>query len=182
MKEAQRIFIHLCWQICRLVYSTMSLSHPYRTLKDCQFLLALFSKIPVRVNINTTIYVQNIFNDSVSFIYNFQTLGNKSDDKHNLRIEGVGPDIVNISWNGEEYLRNGVHQIRLVAYPSETPLPVAIALVNSSDSKGSITTNLVPSTRYMIYIVEDSNWDKYRVIQYITTEKGGNVSSDKCTL
>ena len=87
----------------------------------------------------------------------------------------MGPDIINISWNGKEFLKNGVNQIRLVADPSEQSLPIADFLVNTSNSKGSVTTNVRPSTRYLIYIEEISNSNKLHAIHYVTTKKGGEL-------
>ena len=81
-----------------------------------------------------------------------------------------------MSWNGDEYLRNDVHQIRLVAENSRERIPTADAIVETSLSKGSINTNLRPSTKYLIYIEELSNPSKIRIIHYITTSKGGNIA------
>ena len=103
----------------------------------------------------------------------FLFLGENSNQALGLKIDGVGSNIVNVSWNGEQFLKNGVHQIRLVAEPSGNAVPIADAVVNTSVSKGSITNKLIPSTRYMIYVEEISNPNAIHLIHYITTKEIG---------
>ena len=97
------------------------------------------------------------------------------EDSLDLKIDGVGTDFINVSWNAQEYLKRGVSQIRLVAEPSRVPFPIADAKVNTSLSKGSITTNLRPSTRYKVYVEEIPNLKEIRVLHYVTTGKGGKL-------
>ena len=93
----------------------------------------------------------------------------------NLQIDDVGPDIVNVSWNAEEYLKQRVHQVSLVVEHPGDPSPVTIAIVNSSLSKASISTNLIPSTNYLIYIMDISQTIKLSAVQNVTTTKGGQL-------
>ena len=96
-----------------------------------------------------------------------------ADDNLNLKVDSVGTNFINMSWNEQEYLKRNVRQIRLVAEPSGVSIPIAEALVNSSLSNGSIITNLRPSTRYKVYVEELSNPRRTRILHYVTTGKGG---------
>ena len=104
--------------------------------------------------------------------YQICFLLDQKNDLLRLKIDGVTADMVNISWNEDEFLKNGVSQILLVAEPSGAPTPIGRAVVNTSASKGSIASNLIPSTRYMIYIVELSKSNKTHLIHYVTTKNG----------
>ena len=94
----------------------------------------------------------------------------------NLKIDDVGPDIINVSWNGEQFLKSGVKRIRLIAKPIKMSLPTVEAIVNASDSRGSIRANLEPSTEYFIYVKEISKANKVHEIHYVTTKKGGTYA------
>ena len=103
-------------------------------------------------------------------------LDSQSNDNLNIRIKGVGPDIVNVSWNGNQFLKNGIRLVRLVAEPSRMPSVIADAIINASVSSGSIVNGLMPSTRYMVYLVEISSSNKTHLIHYVTTSKGGEFT------
>ena len=91
----------------------------------------------------------------------------------NLRVDSVGPDIINVSWNAEEFLKKGVHQIRVVAEPPLEPTPITVVTVNTSASKCSIADNIKPSTVYRIYIKELTKpYDSHEVHHVVTPEGG----------
>ena len=102
-------------------------------------------------------------------------LVDQSTENLKLQVDGVSSDTVNVSWDGGEFLKIGVDQIRVVAEPSGEPTPIADVVVNASASKVSITNNLRPSTKYMIYVEEYPTTFKLYVIHYITTAKGGEL-------
>lgn len=132
--------------------------------------LTLSSKTVVSVFLINRLYSWYVINLASFVVF---VLATQSKEGLNLRIDDVGPDIVNVSWNGENFLKNGVNQIRLVAEPSRMPAFIGYTIVNTSASKGSIGTNLTPSTKYMIYVEELTKANKFHIIHYITTKKGG---------
>ena len=85
----------------------------------------------------------------------------------------MGPDIINISWNGEEYLKYGVREILLVAKPVMKKIPVAVVSANVSTSKCSVTVNIKPSTAYRVFIKEISKSNMTREVHYVATTEGG---------
>ena len=97
-------------------------------------------------------------------------------DNLKLRVNGVGSDTVNVSWDGKEFLKIGVGRIRVIADPSRESTPIADVVVNVTASKVSITTNLMPSTRYLIYVEEYPTAIKSYEIHYVTTLKRGSMS------
>ena len=100
-------------------------------------------------------------------------LDDSLENELNLRVDGVGPDIINVSWNGKEYWKHGVHEVSLVAKSQFESTPIAVATVNTSISKLSITDNIKPSTAYRIYIKEISRSKLKREVHYIATADGG---------
>ena len=93
-----------------------------------------------------------------------------------MQVDGVGHDIINVSWDKEEFLKRGIHQIRLVADPSVEPFSVGDVIVDTSISRGSIIKNVIPSTRYLIYIEEISKANRLHTIHYVTTRKSGGLT------
>ena len=93
-----------------------------------------------------------------------------------MQVDGVGPDIVNVSWDIEEFLKRGIHQFRLIADPSVEPFSVGDVMVDTSSSRGSIIKNLIPSTRYLIYVEEISKANRLHTIHYVTTRKSGGLT------
>lgn len=85
----------------------------------------------------------------------------------------MGPDVINVSWNADEYIKNGLQQFRLVAESSRDQLSIVYTIVNASDSKGSIVNNITQLTNYKIYAENISNMNILTIIQKVTTLKSG---------
>lgn len=89
----------------------------------------------------------------------------------------MGPDIINVSWNDEEYMRKGVHQIRVVAESLLEPKTAIFAIVNTSDSKCSLMNGIEPSTIYRVYIEEMSEPRELHEVHYVATSEGSELAS-----
>lgn len=95
----------------------------------------------------------------------------------NNRIDNVGPDFINVSWNSAEYFKKRVHQIRVVAEPPFEPTPITIAIVNTSDSMCSLTKDIKPTTVYRVYIEEMTKPYAMHEVHYIVTPEGGKLTN-----
>ena len=107
---------------------------------------------------------------STSLVNNLQEV------KLNLKVDSVGPDNINISWNIEEYSKYGVRQIRVVAKSLLNEAFVAVATIPVPIGNCSIIENIKPSTINRLYIREISMSNIMREVLILATTEGGKLT------
>ena len=107
---------------------------------------------------------------STSLVNNLQEV------KLNLKVDSVGPDNINTSWNGEVYSKYGVCQIRVVAKSLLNEAFVAVATVPVPVGNFSIMENIKPSTVNRTYIKEISKSNIMLEVQILATTEGGKLA------
>ena len=89
-----------------------------------------------------------------------------------------------MKWDAKALLRSGIADIFLIAEPTTKSLPIANVSVKSASGKANITTNLRPSSKYVIHVKDKENTgqsDFTYTIGVTTTMPPGEISTVSVT-